>query len=263
MRVSTPRGAFAVRTSGEDGGAPLLLLHPLALSGEVWAPVAEWFADRGRRVLALDARGHGDSDWNGRPFTVEDMAEDAAAVVTALDIPAVDVLGMSMGGSTAVALATGHPALVRRLVLADATSCYGPERVQTWEDRAQKVEQKPREELIGFQLDRWFSAGFREADPAECRRLTDVFLATKSPAHAAACRALGAFDQSDRLGEISAPTLVLVGDEDYATPVAMAEELARGIAGARLEVLPATRHLSLVENRAAWTTVDEHLGRAA
>jgi 3-oxoadipate enol-lactonase len=236
MRVGTPRGRFEVRAAGESGAPPLLLLHPLALSGEVWQPVAEWFAGRGRRVLALDARGHGGSDWDGRPFTVEDMAEDAAAVVTALDLPAVDVLGMSMGGSTAVALATAHPGLVRRLVLADATSCYGPQRVETWEERAQKVEQKPREELIGFQLDRWFSDDFR---------------------------ALGAFDQSDRLGEISAPTLVLVGDEDYATPVAMAEELARGIAGARLEVLRSTRHLSLVENRAAWTTVDEHVRSGA
>jgi 3-oxoadipate enol-lactonase len=263
MRVGTPRGTFEVRATGDSGAPPLLLLHPLALSGEVWQPVAEWFAGRGRRVLALDARGHGGSDWDGRPFTVEDMAEDAAAVVTALDLPAADVLGMSMGGSTAVALATAHPELVRRLVLADATSCYGPQRVETWEERAQKVEQKPRGELIGFQLDRWFSAGFREADPAECRRVTDVFLATSSPAHAAACRALGAFDQSDRLGEISAPTLVLVGDEDYATPVAMAEELARGIAGARLEVLRSTRHLSLVENRAAWTTVDEHVRSGA
>jgi 3-oxoadipate enol-lactonase len=170
---------------------------------------------------------------------------------------------MSMGGSTAVAFATAHPELLHRLVLADATACYGPDRVAQWQERATNVERKPREELIGFQLDRWFSEAFREAHPGECRRVTEIFLATDSRAHAAACLALGGFDQSGRLGEIQAPTLVLVGDEDYATPVAMAEELARGIAGARLEVLQATRHLSLVENIDAWSLIDEHLEETA
>jgi len=262
VRVETPRGGFEVRTWGESG-APLLLLHPLALSGEVWRPVAEWFAGAGRRVLALDARGHGGSDWDDRPFTVEDMAEDAAAVVTGLGLDRVDVLGMSMGGSTAVALGTTHPEMVRRLVLADATSCYGPDRVETWEERARSVAAKPREELVPFQLSRWFSDDFRAGDPAECRRVTDIFLATRSAAHAAACRALGAFDQSDRLNSISAPTLVMVGDEDYATPLPMAEQLADGIPGAELEVLPATRHLSMVENRRSWATVEQHLGGGA
>ena len=262
MRVETPRGGFEVRTSGESG-TPLLLLHPLALSGEVWRPVAEWFAGAGRRVLALDARGHGGSDWDERPFTVEDMAEDAAAVVAGLGLDRVDVLGLSMGGSTAVALGTAHPELVRRLVLADATSCYGPDRVETWEERARSVETKPREQLIPFQLDRWFSESFRAAEPAECQRVADIFLATRSPAHAAACRALGAFDQSDRLDSISAPTLVMVGDEDYATPLPMAQQLADGIAGATLEVLPSTRHLSMVENRRSWEIVEQHLGGGA
>ena len=262
MRVQTPRGTFEVRTHGESG-QPLLLLHPLALSGEIWRPVAEWFAARGRRVLAMDARGHGESDWDGAPFTVEDMADDVAAVVEALDTGPVDLLGMSMGGSTAVAVATGHPERIGRLVLADATSCYGPDRVEVWEERARTAEQKPRTELIDFQLSRWFSERFRESDPEACRRVVDVFLAADSAAHAAACRALGSFDQSDRLGEVRAPTLVLVGDEDYATPPAMAEVLAEGIPGARLQVLAATRHLSLVENQDAWQWVEEHLGGTA
>jgi len=262
VRVQTPRGGFEVRTAGESG-EPLLLLHPLALSGEVWRPVAEWFAARGRRVLALDARGHGDSSWDGQPFTVEDLADDAAAVLDALDLAQADVLGMSMGGSIAVAVATGHAERVRRLVLADATSCYGPDRVEVWEDRARTAERKPRTELIDFQLSRWFSDRFRESRPEECQRVVDIFLATSSPAHAAACRALGSFDQSGRLGEVRASTLVLVGDEDYATPPAMAEELATGIAGARLEVLTATRHLSLVENHDAWPLIEHHLGGTA
>jgi 3-oxoadipate enol-lactonase len=259
MRVQTSRGGFEVHTWGESG-QPLLLLHPLALSGEVWQPAAQWWADAGRRVLALDARAHGSSDWDGKPFAIEDLADDVAAVLEALSLEGVDVLGMSMGGCTALALAVAHPHLVRRLVLADTTSCYGPGRQETWEERARAAESKPRDALIDFQLDRWFSEGFRSEHAGECRRVADIFRGTTGAAHGAASRAMGAFDQSGRLGEVRAQTLVLVGEEDYATPPAMAEVLATGIPGARLELLPATRHLSLVENRDAWRLVDHALG---
>jgi 3-oxoadipate enol-lactonase len=259
MKLETPRGTFEIRSWGESGD-PVLFLHPLALSGEVWQPIGETLAKSGRRVLALDARGHGHSAWDGAPFTIEEMAEDVVAVLATLDLTRTDVVGMSMGGCTALALATANPDLVRGLVLADTTSSYGPRRVETWEQRARDVEQRPREALRDFQLDRWFSEGFRAEQPEECQRVAEIFLLTDSSAHAAACRAMGAFDHSDRLGRVRARTLVIVGDEDYATPPEMATTLAEGIPRSRLEVLSATRHLSLVENRDAWTVLANHLG---
>lgn len=106
----------------------------------------------------------------------------------------------------------------------------------------------PREKQLRFQVDRWFSPSFLEQDPAEVERVSRIFTGTDSQAHAAACRALGAYDDSARLGEITAPTLVLVGEDDYATPPAMAEALHVGISGSRFHVLSEVRHLSLVEN---------------
>ena len=210
-------------------------------------------------VVAPDARGHGRSSWNGEAFDVVDLADDVAALIRDIDEGPAHVVGLSMGGCTAVALAVRHPELVGRLVLADTTADYGPGREQAWAERAEKAASVPREKQLDFQVDRWFSEPFRAQDPAEVARVSTIFLATDSNAHAAACRALGEYSDADRLAEIAAPTLVLVGEEDYATPVPMARALHEGIPGSRLEVLAATRHLSLIESAAARGLAREHL----
>jgi len=257
MILQTPRGRFNVRRTGESG--PLVvLLHPLALSGAVWNPMAAALG-RSYRVAALDARGHGDSPWDRKPFTIDDLAADVAAVIETLDTGPAHVVGLSMGGSTAVVLAETRPDLVDGLVLADTTACYGPDRREKWAERAHKAVAVPRDRQLDFQVDRWFTEGYRKREPQGVERVSEIFRLTDSKAHAAACTAFGGLDATARLGDIRARTLVLVGDEDYATPPAMAETLADGIPGAELRVLPETRHLSLIERPDLWPLVERHL----
>ncbi|MEU8639927.1 alpha/beta fold hydrolase [Amycolatopsis sp. NPDC048633] len=238
-------------------GRPVVLLHPLALSGAVWDPVAEHLGQT-HQVLALDARGHGESSWDGAEFTVDDMAADAAAVIEDFGAGPADVIGLSMGGSTALTLAATRPDLVHRLVLADATAWYGPDSVAEWAQRAERALALDRVAQLEFQRDRWFADAFRAEQPDEVQRVCDIFVATDSKAHAAACRALGGLDARDRLGDVRAGTLVLVGAEDYATPPSMSQELAAGIEGARLQVLDRARHLSLLERPDLWPVVAAH-----
>jgi 3-oxoadipate enol-lactonase len=245
-----------VRRTG-TAGRPVLLLHPLALSGAVWDPVAEYLGAR-HQVLALDARGHGESSWDGAEFTVEDMAADAAAVVEDFGAGPADVIGLSMGGSTALTLAASRPDLVHRLVLADATAWYGPDSVTEWAQRADRALNLERVKQLEFQRDRWFADPFRAGHPDEVERVCDIFVATDSKAHAAACRALGGLAARDRLGDVEAETLVVVGAEDYATPPAMSRELAAGIKGAQLRILDDARHLSLLERPDRWPVVAAH-----
>jgi 3-oxoadipate enol-lactonase len=257
MIVETSRGKFGVHFAG-DGAPGVLALHPLALSGAVWNGAGDGVAAR-LGLMGLDARGHGDSSWDGKPFTVEDMVDDAAAVIEATAPGPVGVIGLSMGGSTALVLAARHPDLVSRVVIADASACYGPDRVEVWAERAQSAEFKPRAEQLEFQRDRWFGAAFREAHPETVSRVCDIFLGTSGAAHAAACRALGGLDAAGQLGKITAPALVVVGSEDYATPPAMARAIVAEIPGAELMILEGARHMSLIEQPSAWARIEAHL----
>jgi 3-oxoadipate enol-lactonase len=243
-------------------GDPLVLLHPLALSGELWTPLAEALSDE-FQVFALDLRGHGGSTWDGKPFSIEDLADDVGRTLDALDLPSASLLGLSMGGSVAVNFAGRYPGRVRSLVLADTTAWYGEDAVTTWAERAQKAVAVPRAKQLPFQLDRWFSPGFLDAHAAEAERVAKIFLRTNSEAHAAASMAMGAMDSRPLLPAVTAPTLVMAGQHDYATPPSMARVLADGIPGAELEILPDLRHLSLVERPLLAGRVRGHLRHVA
>lgn len=256
MKIEATWGTISAIDEGS--GPVVVLLHPLAQCGEFWRPLIDVLSLR-FRVLAPDARGHGASTWNGEPFSVPDMASDVVTLLGHAEEPSAAVLGMSMGGCAAIALAARRPELVSRLVLADTTADYGPDKEKAWSARAQATVDKPREQQLGFQHDRWFSPGFLDSASAEVARVSELFLATDSRAHAAASRALGDYDDVVLLPKIQAPTLIVVGDEDYATPPEMARTLQQGIPDAQLEILPETRHLSLIQNQTVWPRVIDHL----
>lgn len=255
MMLRRPWGALHYL---DEGSGPLVvLLHPLATSGGIWRQLIDELTPE-FRVVAPDARGHGASTWDGAPFSVPDLADDVAALIERLDAGPARVAALSMGGCTAIALAIRHPDLVDSLVLADTTADYGAGKAAAWSERAEKAVSVPREKQLVFQRERWFSPGFRERHPAEVDRVCRIFTAVDSRAHAAACHALGGYDDAARLAEITASTLLLVGADDFATPPSMAETLHAGIPRSRLHVLPEIRHLSLVESPHARELVRQH-----
>jgi 3-oxoadipate enol-lactonase len=244
LSADGPSGRISYQRQG--AGAPVLLLHPLALAGRVWAPVAERLAPR-YDVITPDARGHGASEWDGNPFTMEDLADDVIALLDALGLEKASLVGMSMGGSVAINVAGRYPDRVQSLVLADTTAWYGEGAVGTWNERADRVLDTSRAEQIQFQVDRWFTDRFRQVKPEEVQRVVAIFLATDSAAHAQACRAMGAMDSRELLPQVTAPTLAFAGEEDYATPPAMGQYAAEHVQDGMALTLPALRHLSMVE----------------
>ena len=246
-------GTIVADVTGHSEEA-VVLLHPLAMSRAFWAPAARALAAR-FRVISVDARGHGDSRWDGTPFSIGDLADDVAAVCEELAPAGAHIVGMSMGGCVALSLAGGRPDLVRGLVLADTTADYGPDKAANWAARAAAATAKPRRDQLAFQVDRWFSPAFAGRAPAEVKRVCDIFAGTDSRAHAQACRALGAFDGTGFLPRILCRALALVGEHDQATPPAMARALRDGIAAAELLVIPGVRHFALIEARERWAQV--------
>jgi 3-oxoadipate enol-lactonase len=240
------------------GGRPIVLLHPLALASQVWELAVGELANE-RSAIAVDLRGHGESDWDGRPFAIADLAEDVIRLLQALNTPQCDVIGMSMGGCVAMTIAAARPNMVNRLVLCDTTAWYGPEAPATWEKRALDAEQKPRHELLPFQVKRWFNEGFAERQPTVVQQVVDIFLRTPGRLHAQACRSLGAFDGRPLLGSIEAKTLVVTGEEDYATPPSMGRSLAEAVPGAVFSLWPGVRHFAVIESGELRRFIVKHL----
>jgi 3-oxoadipate enol-lactonase len=257
--VDGPRHKIAYRRSGS--GHPLVLLHPLALSFDVWGEFAVRLSET-FDVIAPDARGHGSSGWDGEQFSVDGLADDVRMVLDSLGIEAAHVIGLSMGGSTAVSFAGRYPERASAMFLADTTAWYGAEAPRTWEERAQGVLAQPRQRQVTFQVDRWFTEAFRNRNPVEVNRVVRIFLQTSSLAHAAACRALGTMDSRAVLKQVTAPTMVVTGEEDCATPPAMGQAIADGVPAGQARVLPALRHMSLVEDPALADTAAEFLSAA-
>lgn len=241
-----PHHRIAYRRFGTGERGTVVLLHPLALSGAIWGTFAEDLATN-FDVVAPDARGCGDSGWDGNPFRIDDLADDLTALLDALQLRQAHVVGLSMGGSTAIVFAARRPDRVAALVLADTTAWYGPQAPQVWEERARSVLATPRQRQIPFQVERWFTDVFRRRDVPVVNRVVNVFLRTDSVAHAEACRALGAMDSRELLGDIVAPTLVITGVEDAATPPEMGRLVADGVQHGQARTLDGLRHLSLVE----------------
>lgn len=223
-----------------------VLIHALAMAAEFWEETAvalgpDW------EVLAIDCRGHGASDKPAGPYTVELFAGDVAAIMAHAGWDEAVVAGASMGGCVAMAFAAAHPGRVTGLGLIDTTAWYGEGAIDAWEERGQKAIEGGMGALIGFQKTRWFSDGFREANPAAVDRAISIFEKNDPGPYLETCRMLGRCDVRAALPQFGFPVSIMVGEEDYATPIAMAEALAESIPHADLRVVPGVRHFTPLE----------------
>lgn len=228
------------------GKKRVVLIHSLALDREFWQPVIQALGD-GVSVLAYDCRGHGASDKPAGPYTVELFARDLADLLDHVGWEAALVAGASMGGCVALAFAAAYPERATAIGLIDTTAWYGAEAPKAWEERAQKAIGDGLKSMVNFQTTRWFSDAFRAGNPPVMGKAVETFLRNDVKAYAEACRMLGACDMRAALAGFRMPAAVIVGEEDYAAPVAMAEALHRGIANSTLTVIKGGRHLTPLE----------------
>jgi len=224
----------------------VVLIHSLAMDRSFWCPVAERLA-MNTWVLIPDCRGHGRSNRPKGPVTVELHADDLADLLDQLGWRTALVAGASMGGCIALAFAIRHPARVSALGLVDTTAWYGPDAAQSWEQRANAALASGLSSLTDFQVTRWFGDKFRADHPHVVKDCVDTFLRNDVAVYAQTCRMLGACDLRSGLAAIKVPTAIVVGEEDYATPPAMAEAMHTAIAGSTLTALPGARHLTTLE----------------
>lgn len=238
--------AYAIAPAVKAGAPRVALVHSLALDRTFWDGVAAAVGGD-MELLALDCRGHGASDRAPGPYTVERMADDLAAVMDDAGWNNALIVGCSMGGCVALAFAARHPGRTAALVAMDTTAWYGPDAPEAWAGRAARARAGGMAALLPFQHDRWLSPAFRVEHPEVEAAADAVFLRNDVACYEATCLMLGTADLREAVRNIVAPTTVIVGSDDTATPPAMAEEIVRRVKGARLQVLEGARHLTALE----------------
>jgi 3-oxoadipate enol-lactonase len=221
----------------------VLLLHGLGSSGDDWAPQVAALADR-YRVLAVDLPGHHRSARPPGDLTIERMAAGVEDLLDRLAIEAAHVIGLSLGGCVALALALDAPSRVRSLVVVNAFA-----RWQTAGIRGAARGMRRAVLAMAAPMRVLASAVAREAFPEPeqitLRQAAVARLTANSRRHYLAClAALVRFDVRDRLGEIRCPTLVVAGAHDTTVPFAAKVLLARSIPGARISVVDGSGHVT-------------------
>ena len=224
----------------------LALIHSLALDRSVWDGVVRELAGD-VHVLTYDCRGHGKSGKTGGPYSAEQFARDLAELFDHVGWASAAVAGCSMGGCVAQAFGGLYPARAAALGLIDTTAWYGAEAPQQWRERAANARANGLGGMLDFQVSRWFGDRFRAEHPDLVERATRVFLANDLDAYASTCILLGDADVRRFHAAMKIPVAVIVGEEDYATPVAMARQIHEAVAGSTLAIIQGARHLTPIE----------------
>ncbi|RMD85551.1 MAG: 3-oxoadipate enol-lactonase [Candidatus Dadabacteria bacterium] len=235
---------------GRDDAPVVTFSHALGADLHVWDAQAAACAER-YRVLRYDTRGHGESDAPRGPYTLEQLAEDVVGLLDALGIGRTHFVGLSMGGMIGQVLALEHPDRVLSLVLCDTTSGRGELDQATWDANWKQRIESVLNEGLGPQveptIERWLSPEWASAHPEAVEKIRRTLERTPVAGYVGCCQAISKLDLTERLAEISCPTLVIVGEDDPGTPVSAARTIHERIAGSRLCVVPKARHLANVE----------------
>jgi 3-oxoadipate enol-lactonase len=237
-----------VEVEGPENAPVLMLGNSLGTDLHMWDDQASEFAMH-FRLIRHDRRGHGQSGVTKGPYNFDIFGRDIVKILDALKIKKTNWCGLSMGGMDGQWLGANAADRIEKLVLANTNFYYADKT--PWNDRIKFVEEKGLNELVGPNMERWFTKEFRERAPQVIARVTKMFLGTKVPGYVASCAAVRDMDFRATNPKVKAPTLVIVGAKDPATPPAAGEAIAKAIPGAKLVSFEAA-HISNIEQPKAF-----------
>lgn len=231
--------------------APVVMLSPsLGATLAMWEPQVGALAER-FRVVRHDQRGHGGSPVPPGPYGIEDLGGDLLALLDAVGVDHAHLCGLSLGGMAALWAGVHAPERVASLSLLCTSARLGAP--SSWTERAATVRAHGTAAVADTVVKRWLTADFRAAHPERTATLRAMIAATPPEGYAGCCEVVERMDLERQLGAVRAPTLVIAGAQDEATPPVHAERLAAGIPAAHLEVLSPAAHLANVEQADAVT----------
>jgi len=232
-----------VAVDGDDRAPALVLSNSLGTTLDMWAPQVPALA-REFRVIRYDTRGHGGSSVTPGPYVIDQLGRDVVALLDALRIERASLAGVSMGGMTGMWLGIHAPQRLDRLAIVCSSAHIGGE--DGWNARIRAVQVDGMNAVADAVVSRWFTPEYAQREPAVIERMKAMFRSLSADGYAAACAAVRDMNQLDEIASIKAPTLVITGSEDLATPPVMSSAMVERIPGAQQVIVPGA-HLSNIE----------------
>lgn len=237
---------------GRAGQPPVLLLHSLATHGAMWsAQIPAW--GRSFRLIVPDLPGHGSTPADPTLHRFEDYAASVLRLLDSMAVERTAVVGLSLGGMIAQALALRYPDRISALVLAHTFAQVSGAMLPIWKERQATVESQGMEGQVLPTLQRWFTPAFRAASPLTLEWIADMIRSTQPAGYCAVAECIQHLDYLDRLGAIQQPTLVVAGSQDKGASPEVASQMHARLAKARLLILPNAGHLGCVDQPVEFT----------
>jgi 3-oxoadipate enol-lactonase/4-carboxymuconolactone decarboxylase len=230
------------KITGPPAGTPVVLSGSLGSDLRMWDPQVDSLVAAGFRVIRYDHRGHGESPAPDGPYSLEDLATDALRMLDHLGLRRVSWVGLSLGGMVGMWLAQHEPSRVERLVLCCTSAALGP--ASMWQERASVARTQGMAALAEPVVARWVTPA---ASPELVKWLQEMVASHSPEGYASCCTAIETMSIEDDLPSITAPTLVIAGEDDPATPPDHAQRIAAAVPDARLEIVSGAAHLGNVE----------------
>jgi 3-oxoadipate enol-lactonase len=245
MTVDANGSTFNYRIDGEQGPW-VMLSHGLATDLSMWDELAAALKDR-YRVLRYDARGHGASVAPAGDYALDQLVDDAAGILDALDVKQTYFAGLSMGGMVGLGLMIRHPQKIKSAVIADSRHTTTPEFTKAWHDRIAAVRKSGIEAVVASTVSRWSSEGLAVRNPAAVARMEKMVRGTSVNGYCGCAAALAQLNYGSRLNQITTPALVMCGDEDHGAPPENSRQMAAMIEGARFVKIKQAGHIANIE----------------
>lgn len=238
----------------EGDGPPIVFVHGLGATSNVWhaqrTTLSKYF-----RVIVYDRTGSGRSQKARDGYSIDAWAAELAGLLDHLAVGMAVVVGHSLGSMVAQRFAGKYPARTRALVLAGTEAELPPAAKTILTERARAIEADGLFPVVGSWLIGVLSAATRDANPALTGLLREMFLANDPKTYALHALALRDGNVRGDHANIRCPTLLTVGDQDLVTPLSWQREIAAGIPGSRIRVIPNTAHMTMLESPAVFNSV--------
>lgn len=233
------------RFDGPEKGEVLMFSNSLSSDLTMWDHQVPRLSKAGYRILRYDSRGHGQSSVPVGPYTMEMLTADVVALLDDLGVNRVHFCGLSLGGMVGQMLGALHGNRLLSLTLCDTTSHTA--QLAVWDERIASARRMGMKGLVDATIDRWFTKAGQERLKIAVEHTRDVILNTPIEGYCGSGLAIRDMDLREIIKNISARTLIMVGEQDPGTPVSAAESIHERIGGSLLKVIPNAAHLVNVE----------------